>query len=710
MDAPLEITLQIVLAVIAGITAQALAEYLKIPGIVLLMLFGILLGHDGLGWINPNQLGDGLEVIVSLSVAVILFEGGLSLELRDLGRVSGSLRNLVTLGTLITLIGGGVAAHWLSEFPWPIAFLYASLVVVTGPTVITPLLKQVQVDRRVAALLEGEGVLIDPVGAILAVVVLNIILSGDTDLLSIISSLGIRLGIGAAIGGIGGWLIGLFLKRAEFLSEELKNLVVLAGVWGLYGLSQVLRSESGLMAAVVAGIVIGSSAVPEHRGIRRFKGQLTILAISFLFILLAADLSIASIFALGWGGALTVFALMFIVRPINITLCTWQSGMNFRQKFFMAWISPRGIISASVASLFSILLTERGVTGGESIKALVFLTITLTVVIQGLTARWVAELLRVTSEQATGALIVGCNPMSILVARLFKERNEPVVLIDTNPDASNLAEQEGLPVIVSSGLDAEILERAGLPSLGTFLAMTNNGEVNLVLAQRALEEFQPPRVFAVFPKTPQPNKGGSGAKVRQAFAPQLPIKTWSQFIVDDAVRLGETRFKAETLTLQQQHIESLVEAGKLVPLVIERQDHLQIAPAASEWQADDRLIYLFHDTRSKLVKLLAGKSKARLSLEQLPEVEDLPTPMTDLPSKVAEKSPNGAGSPSKPEPVVAQSLATQNSSSAASSALGESSTLEKPNTPPDTATRLSSANAAIADPAQDASQNHDPAV
>ncbi|NEQ99267.1 MAG: sodium:proton antiporter, partial [Cyanothece sp. SIO2G6] len=171
---PFDITIQMVLVTLAGISAQVLGDYFKIPSIVFLLLFGILLGSDGLGVLHPNVLGSGLEVIVALSVAIILFEGGLNLELRELGRVSDSLQNLVTVGTLVTLLGGGTAAHWFSEFPWSLAFLYAALVVVTGPTVIGPLLKQVRVDRQVSTLLEGEGVLVDPVGAILAVVVLDV--------------------------------------------------------------------------------------------------------------------------------------------------------------------------------------------------------------------------------------------------------------------------------------------------------------------------------------------------------------------------------------------------------------------------------------------------------------------------------------------------------------------------------------------------------
>ncbi|MBC6421860.1 MAG: cation:proton antiporter [Hormoscilla sp. SP12CHS1] len=483
MEAPFDITVLMVITVMAGIGAQVLGKYLKVPGIVFLLLFGILLGPDGLSLIHPQLLGDGLEVIVSLSVALILFEGGLNLQVRDLSKISSSLRNLVTIGPIITLIGGGVAAHFLAEFPWPLAFLYASLVVVTGPTVIGPLLKQVQVDRQVATLLESEGVLIDPVGAILAVLVLDVVLNGgDADPQKLLTGLVIRLGIGTAIGASGGWALGQFLKQADILSEELKNLVVLAGLWGLYGFAQYIRDESGLMTTVVGGLVQSAANVPELRNLRRFKGQLTVLAVSVLFILLAADLSLASIVALGWGSLLTVLVLMFLVRPLCIWMCTLKSGFNWRQKLFLSWIGPKG---------------------GESIKALVFLTIMMTVVMQGLTAQLVASLLQVTATGRQGAVIVGSNPLARLIARMFQERDESVVLIDTNAAAVKQAENENLRVFLSSAMDTQVLEEAGLESMGTFLAMTKNGEVNFVLAQRAAEEFDPPRVLAVFPKNPQ---------------------------------------------------------------------------------------------------------------------------------------------------------------------------------------------------------------
>ncbi len=627
MESSLDITLQIILTVLAGIGAQVLAEFLKLPGIVFLLLFGILLGPSALGLLYPDRLGVGLDVIVSLLVAVILFEGGFNLELRDLGRVSGSLRNLVTIGTLITLVGAGIAAHWLSEFPWAIAFLYGSLVVVTGPTVINPLLRQVKVDRRVSALLEGEGVLIDPVGAILAVVVLNVLLNGNADPLSVASGLMLRLGTGSSLGIVGGWLLGFILKQSRFLSDDLKALLVLAGLWGLFGLAQSIQSEAGLMATVAAGIVLRASSVPEERLLKRFKGQLTILAVSVLFILLAADLSIAGVIALGWGGVVTVLSLMFIVRPLNVWCCTWKSGLNWRQKMFVSWIAPRGIVSASIASLFALSLTQNGINGGDSIKALVFLTIILTVFVQALTAQWAANLLQITSSDVTGAVIVGCNPLSLLIARLFDERDEPVTLIDTAPEARQQAEQQQRRIFISSALDAEVLEEAGLGYVGTFLAMTNNGAVNLVIACQAAEEFRPPRVLAVFPRDPQISTGTgvtSEPKVQQAFAPHTMLRTWNEYISDGAVKLGETVLRETDVEAQQAYLRSLITSGTLLPLLLERQGCLQIVPAEAPLQTDDRLIYLLHDPKPKLLKLLSGSSQPRLILETLPEVENIP--------------------------------------------------------------------------------------
>ncbi|MGL6136191.1 MAG: cation:proton antiporter, partial [Planktothrix sp.] len=460
--------------------------------------------------------------------------------------------------------------------------------------------------------------------AILAVLVLNVVLNGNTGPLEIMGQLLLRLSIGAGIGLIGGGILGWLLKTAQFMSEELKNLVVLAALWGLFDTAELIMSESGLMTTVVTGMMVRYVGVPDMRQLLRFKGQLTMLAVSVLFILLAADLSLDSIVALGWGSVLTVLALMWVVRPINIWLCTLNSNLNWRQKLFASWISPRGIVSASVASLFAILLTQRGINGGDSIKALVFLTIIMTVVIQGLTARWMAEKLGVTSHSVTGAVIVGSNPLSRLIGRLFQERDELVVMIDTDSEACETAREQGLRVYQSSALDHNVLEEAGLELMGTFLAMTTNGEVNLVLAERADAEFKPPRVLALFPREPQTTITVNREKVQQAFIPDVSLKEWNTYLEDKEVKLGETVLRQPGLEFQIAHLQALIRSGELIPLLIERDGNFQVLAASESWQVGDQIIYLLHDPKPTLLKLLSGSQKSHLTLEKHPAVEEVP--------------------------------------------------------------------------------------
>jgi NhaP-type Na+/H+ or K+/H+ antiporter len=629
MDGSFALTLLITTAIVAGVLAQVVANYVRVPSIVFLLIFGVALGGNGLGVIQPRQLGDGLEVIVALSVALILFEGGLNLQLRDLSKVSASLRNLVTIGALITLIGGGIAAYWLSEFPWQIAFLYSSLVVVTGPTVINPILKEVGIDRRTAVILEGEGVLIDALGAVLAVVMLNVVLNANSSAFEVVQGVVVRLSIGGAIGGVGGWLLSQFLKRSLFLADDIKSSVVVATVLGLSGLAQSIQSESGLMAAVLAGIVVREAAIPDQRQLLKFKGQLTVLTISVLFVLLAADLSIPSIFALGWGGVFTVLVLMFVVRPLNIVVCTWNSSFNWRQKAFLAWCAPRGIVAASVASLFAIVLTDRGVNGGEAIKALVFLTIAMTVFLQGLTAKWVAKLLGLTTSEASGVLIVGSNAIGLLLARLFQSSGQQVALVDTSNEAYKQALAQNTPAFVSNGLDMKALAEAGLDSVGTFIALTVNPDVNLVVAQRVVEEFRPPRVFAVYVKEEEEE---NSREVQQAFGNRVPIKAWNQYISQQEVRLGAVTINNNLngkIESQLAQFNSAFMAGNLLPILVERKQRLQIVPADMIWESGDRIIYLLYTPRIISSSQSNDLPELDVTIDIIPEITPEPKPNPD---------------------------------------------------------------------------------
>ncbi|MFN9647310.1 MAG: cation:proton antiporter [Pseudanabaena sp.] len=590
------LSLIIIIAIAAGISARVIANFFRVPSIVFLLLFGIALGGNGFNLVQPRLLGDGLEAIVSISVALILFDGGLNLKLQELGKVSASLRNLITVGTLITLIGGGIAAYWLSEFPWTIAFLYAALVVVTGPTVINPIVEEVGLDRRLATILEGEGVLIDAIGSVLAVVVLDVALNPAAGSFEVVMDLGLRLGVGGTVGAIAGWLLGRFLQRATFLAEDTKSAVVVAAVLALFGLAQEIQSESGLTAVVVMGIILRASEIPNSRALLKFKSQLVALIVSVLFILLSANLSIPSIFALGWGGVQTVLFMMLIVRPINVIVSTWNSSFTWRQKAFLAWCAPRGIVAASVASLFSILLTERGVNGGESVKALVFLTIAMTVFLQGLSAKLVAKLLGLSQGDISGLVIVGSNPIGILVARLFQANGHRVALIDTNAEFCKQAAEYDIPAFVSNGLDAKSLAEAGLDSVGTFVALTINTDVNIVIAQLAIKEFNPPKVFAIYVKEVESDR--NQPEVQQAFSNRVPIKTWNQYILQREVRVGEFLLISEEIEEQLNRFNTLFNAGILLPLLFERKGQLQIVSADMNWEKGDRIVYLLYTPKT----------------------------------------------------------------------------------------------------------------
>jgi Trk K+ transport system NAD-binding subunit len=288
---------------------------------------------------------------------------------------------------------------------------------------------------------------------------------------------------------------------------------------------------------------------------------------------------------------------MFIVRPINVIVSTWNSSFTWRQKAFLSWCAPRGIVAASVASLFSILLTERGVNGGESIKALVFLTIAMTVFLQGLSAKLVAKLLGLNQPDISGLVVVGSNPIGILVARLFQANGQRVAIIDTSAELCKQAAEYDIPAFVSNGLDAKSLAEAGLDSVGTFVALTINTDVNIVIAQLAVKEFKPPRVFAVYVKEAESDRNGE-PEVQQAFSARVPIKTWNQYVLQREVRVGEFLLTEEELQEQLNRFNTMFNAGILLPLLFERKGQLQIVSADMTWEKGDRILYLLYTPKA----------------------------------------------------------------------------------------------------------------
>lgn len=482
------------LALLAGVVAQSVARHLRLPGIVLLLLVGVALGPDGLGWVRPRELGEGLFTIVDFAVAIILFEGGLNLQMSRLRREGMAIRRLITLGAVVTLIGGALAAHLWIGFGRMESLLFGALVIVTGPTVIGPLISELRLKRRVSTVLEAEGVLIDPIGAILAVVILELALSGDPGSLVLAQSgAGLaRVAAGAVLGVAAGFVLARALRISRLLPEGLQNVFVLSSVLLLYAGADSVLSHSGVLAVTVAGVVVGNTRSPVERDLREFKDQLTVMLIGLLFVMLAADVRFEQVQDVGWAGLGVVATLVLVVRPLGVWLCTLGSGLDRGEKLFIAWVAPRGIVAAAIASLVAADLERAGLAGGSELRALVFLTIALTVALAGLTGGPVANFLGVRLRRRDTVAILGAQTLGLALAEDLRRGGTPVVFIDSNPGGIRRAEEAGFPSVYGNALQESVLERARFSFVKTVVALTPNQTLNGVFVSRARERFGVP--------------------------------------------------------------------------------------------------------------------------------------------------------------------------------------------------------------------------
>jgi NhaP-type Na+/H+ or K+/H+ antiporter len=476
--------LTLALAMCFGMLVQVISRHIKLPGIVLLLGAGILLGPDMLGLVHPSSLGKAMHMIVGFAVAVILFEGGMNLRLSHIKREQQVIRQLITVGALVMAVGGVISSKFIIGWDWRNSILFGVLIIVTGPTVISPLLKRLRFRRSVSTVLEAEGVLLDAIGAVLAVVALEVALSPSglsfvKGFFHIIS----RLLSGVIFGAAGGLGLALLLRIRRFIPESLENVFMLSMVFALFQISNTISAESGVVAVTIAGLVVGNTKTAVRRELRDFEEEMTVLLIGMLFILLAADVQIVKLTSLGWRGISLVLVIMFILRPLAVFAGTWGSELNLKQKTLLSWIAPRGIVAAAVASLFSIELEAHGFEGTQ-LQAMVFLLIILTVLQAGLTGGITASLLGLRKKTGTGWVILGVNPISRAIAKILTANNEDVLCIDENPRECKRAEKDGIRVLYGNGLDSNMLYRAEIDSKAGIIGMTRNEEVNYLFSKK----------------------------------------------------------------------------------------------------------------------------------------------------------------------------------------------------------------------------------
>jgi NhaP-type Na+/H+ or K+/H+ antiporter len=488
----IELSLMLAGMLVIGFLAQWLAWRVRLPAIVFLLLAGILLGPVS-GVLDPDKLlGDLLFPAVSLAVALILFEGSLTLRFHELPGIGKAVRGLVSYGAVATVLLLALAAHLVADLTWPIALLFGALACVTGPTVIAPMLRTLRPNARIANTLRWEGIVIDPLGALFAVLIYEAIVSRQEG-----HTIGIfvaTIACGVGIGALSAWMMAFFLRR-QMIPEYLQNYAVLAAVLLAFSVSNALTHESGLLAVTIMGIALGNLRGVHIDDILDFKESLTTLLVSLLFILLAARLHWPLPDGmLGAGIALFVIAQL-LVRPVTVAFATFGSGLNWRERALIGWVAPRGIVAASVSALFALRLDALGVAGADALVPLVFTLIIGTVVLQSATAR----------PEPRGVLIFGSDAVARAIGKALEEADFHVLLADDDWEGIRLARMEGRSTFFGNPASPHAERHLDLTGIGRLLAMSTHRERNSLVCVHYRQEFGREKVYRLRNLTPKEN-------------------------------------------------------------------------------------------------------------------------------------------------------------------------------------------------------------
>ena len=483
---------------IAALTCQWLAWRTRMPSIVFLLAAGLIAGPVA-GVLDADVLlGDLLFPVVSLSVAVILFEGSLTLRFEELSNMGSALWRMLTVGVLVTWIVIASATHWLVGLDWQLAILFGAVMVVTGPTVIAPMLRSVRPNAVISRLLRWEGIVIDPLGAVLAILVFELILvSGAHGIVfESILILGRILAVGVFAGCLAGYCVGVVLRN-HWLPEYLHNVGTLLVVIAVFAVSNAIEHESGLVAVTVMGIWLANMPKVRIDEILDFKESLSVLLVSGLFILLASRVDLGAMAQIGVPALGVVLAVQFIARPLKILASTVPSSLTWRERALLAWIAPRGIVAAAISALFALRLETAGFSGAELIVPLSFAVIIGTVVWQGLTAPRLARWLGVAQPPATGALFVGANPVARALAAKLAEHDIPAKVADSAWDNVREARMQGLDVYYGNPLSPHAERHLGLSGIGSVLAVSRRDDLNALACVHFGHELGRNAVFSL---------------------------------------------------------------------------------------------------------------------------------------------------------------------------------------------------------------------
>ncbi len=586
-----------VIAVLIAISAQMIAGRLRFPPILLWLIGGMALGPYGLHLLNVESIEPALHTLVELGLAIILFEGGLNLNLKALREHGWVVGRLVMFGPLLTTLIGGAAAHYIANLEWPMALLFGALVSVGGPTVIMPIVREMRLGRTLNHILTGEAMLIDVIGAILAIVMLQVALTPDMPLGHIVQAIFIKAAVGASIGLAGGRLVVWLLSSPWVRDFELRTVMTLASAWGFFLLADHISSQAGLLAMLMMGATLQRMELPDIQRLRHFKGSLSMLLISVLFVLLAANLNLDIVQIYLYQGLLIFVILALFARPLVAAASTLGSKLGMHETAYLAGMAPRGVVAAAITSLFALILQEQGQGQAEMLTALVYIIIIASVLCYSLLAGPLKTMLKIDGGDDRSVLIIGGGQIGAEIGRALGEDRE-VRFLDLNAEVITNLQRSGYEAVRGNALDPLYMEIVHAEEIGAALVMTGSSDHNLLIARLCRDDFHIPEVYIALQEGDEEKHASliHQLQLERLFAKPYKFTYWNDQAYRKRLIYETRRIEPDSMLIGQRMADVRIPHG-VQPIAIIRDGKTCIPHDNVRFQAGDEIKMLMRPER-----------------------------------------------------------------------------------------------------------------
>jgi len=592
-------TTTFVVAVVIATTAQMLANRFRFPPILLWLVAGMALGPFGLHALHVETIGPALHTLIELGLAIILFEGGLNLNLKALRENGWVVGKLVLIGPLLTMLIGGAAAHYIVGMEWQLALLFGALVSVGGPTVIMPIVRQMRLGRNISHILTAEAMLIDVIGAILAIVMLQVAMTLNMSASTVALDMLYKVGVGAAVGLAGGRLLGWLLGTHWAKDFEIRTVLTLSSAWGLFLVADSISEQAGLLAMLMMGATLQRMEVHDIQRLKHFKGSLSMLLISVLFVLLAGQMDLSVMYAYLWQGLLLCVILAVIVRPMIVFLSTLGSRLTMNESMYLAGMAPRGVVAAAITSLFVLILQENGDSQAEMLLAMVYIVIIVSVLGYSLFAARLKKALQIQGGDERSVLIIGGGQIGAELGRALGEDRE-VRFLDLNAEVIGGLKRSGYDAVCGNALDPLYWEICHAEEIGCALVMTGSSDHNLLIARLANEQFHIPEIYIALQEEDEVKHASMihQLQAHRLFAKPYNYTYWNDQAYRKRLTYESRYIEPDSLLIGMRMADCRIQHG-IQPVAIVREGLTLVPHDALTFETADEIKMLMRPERNK---------------------------------------------------------------------------------------------------------------